>query len=182
MEKLIKRPFSVWITQVLLAVGILGAPLVFLTKIFKLFFYCSTNELEKCSYTTLILDLICNFLILGLIVLAFVGLQKQKLYGRWLGVIFLILIILFMVAESHYFQLVYNLIIMKKPLPNPPYDCWQRNLGSLEETYCGYKNYLDFWIRGFLDIFFPSSLLGLLAIHLGASQATNRFFGVETKR
>jgi hypothetical protein len=168
MENKTKRPVSVWITQILLAVGILLAPIFLIRQLFELFSCFLTNGLQQCLTLDRTINLIGGCLLFILVLLAFWGLQKRKQYGKWLGLLFLVLMMMAAITGSSYFQLIYRAIASGQALPAPPYDCWEKSAIAIEQEYCGYSSYLDLVLRSTLDILVPPGILGFLAIRLSS--------------
>ena len=79
METKVKRPPSVWITQILLVIFalIFLLPLILLVSGFPLWL--------------ILIGLLIDLAIVALCLAAFWGLAKRQMYGRWLGVSLLVL-------------------------------------------------------------------------------------------
>jgi hypothetical protein len=170
-DKFSKRPLSVWLTQALLFFTILQLSFSILLGLFA-----CLSQTVSCPPQLMASRFILAAGTAGILLIAFRGLQHRKRYGRWLGIIFLSIVVIGGVLNSRYFQLIYHSIIQAKSLPAPPYDCWEGGLMQVEQNYCGYSSYLDFAMRSSLDIIFPQILFGLLPMRLMLSRAAKSFF------
>ena len=86
MNRKVKRPPSVWITQVIFL--LFGLPLSLLLLSF--FLQASAGgKLLSTGFIILVLQMLTLLVILGI---AFWGLAKRKAYARWLGVVSLVLV------------------------------------------------------------------------------------------
>lgn len=175
-----RRPLSVWLTQAILFFGILQTPFLML---FGLSFCISQNKIQQClSQPQVLFALSIGTAMLVFLLVAFRGIQKRKLYGKWLGAIFLVVSMIASMGKSPYFQLLYASIAQGKPLPTPLYEWWVGDPGSSISYGYGYSSYLDLALRGALDILFPRILIGLLAVRLLSSRAAKSFFGPVEKQ
>jgi hypothetical protein len=173
MSEPVYRPPSVWITQVFLLFSLVFSAIALPISVLQCF---SSQPTLSCSSPPRIASFVITALTLILILLTYWGLQKRTLYGKWLGVIFLVIVMVVGIVKSPYFQIVSNSVTQGNPLPSPPYDCWQGSAANVEQSDCGYSSYLDLALRGTLAVLFPNILLGFLAIRLMSSRAARRFF------
>lgn len=174
MKEPVYRPPSVWITQALLlsylVIKLLPLPVA-------LFLCFSSKLIPSCLSTQSIVPLVGVFLGLSLIFLIFWGLQKRKHYGKWLAVSLLIGLMIPMISEGHLLRLVGRSIIQWRPLPTPPYLCWEPldPLDGNSQDSCGYSSYLGLAVLITSDVL-PAMLFGWLAARLLFSNAAKRFF------
>ncbi len=164
------RPTSVWVTQALLVVCIVSTILAIAAAIAACFF----TETSQCSSPSGQLQLL---LVLGLgmmMVTAFRGLQHRKAYGRWLGAIFLVLLMLGAIAANRSLQLLYGATVGGDMALKPPYGEWRRE-GLLYETYYGYSSYGQLLWQSLLNLGF-CLIPGWIATRLVWSRAVHQFF------
>lgn len=120
MSNEIRRPFSVWLTQLILFFWMLQLSLALPVA---LVFCVSRNEMQQCLSQPRSSSLMIGFILLPIVLFTFRGLQKRNPYGKWLSVVFLGIVTIGGIINSHYFQLVYSSLTQVKPLPAPPYVC-----------------------------------------------------------
>ena len=176
MKRRPPKPSSIWITQFLLAIGGTLPAIVFLSARMVELVSCLVHGALQCITASNLLDLAGSWIFLAWVLLAIWGLQKRTRYGKWLAIIFLLCAMVISMTRGSYFQLIYQAITSGMPLPTPPYDCWQSSAMKVEQDYCGYSSYVDLGLRTALDILFPASLLGFLAIRVRSGLAATRFF------
>ncbi|MBM0743316.1 hypothetical protein JOY44_17130 [Phormidium sp. CLA17] len=176
MERRPSKPSSIWITQFIVMMGILLSLIFIPVQLFGLVSHCLMPGVQNCFTVGKILDLAGSCILLGWLLLTIWGLQKRKLYGKWLAIAFLLFAVLVAITRSSYFQLIYRALTSGISLPAPPYDCWKGSVGEVEQRYCGYSSYVDLGLRGALDILFPASVLGFLASRVAFGHAAKRFF------
>ena len=87
MNEKVKRPPSVWITQVLLIIFALLFSLIWLNSL-RLF----AAPQSKASGGRFLIFTLIMLILLGMLSTAFWGLVKRRVYGRWLGIVSLIFI------------------------------------------------------------------------------------------
>ncbi|MFM7424337.1 MAG: hypothetical protein ACKO7W_04975 [Elainella sp.] len=168
------RPFSVWITQVLLFLGGLQMALSLLLALG----FCLVSDLQDCLASPRLTVFLAAMIGLGILWITFRGLQRRRSYGQWLAVGLLVLGMVNLIGDSPYFQLVYRSVSQGLPLPEPPYECWQNELGGVTQRSCGYSSYLELILLVSLDLL-PSSLAGILALRLAHGRAARQFFQPE---
>ncbi|MCM1984953.1 hypothetical protein [Lyngbya confervoides] len=170
---LVYRPPSVWITQFLLMVSLIG---LVISLIITLVLCFSANPPFGCPLSFLIGILMSRLLAIALNFLAFWGLQRRKRYGKWLAVSLLVAGMVVVIVESPYFNLLFHSITHWQPLPVPPYECWENSVGYSNERYfCGYENYQQLALRSISEAF-PALILGFLAVRLLYGEPARRFF------
>lgn len=179
MESTSKRPASVWLTQIITAIGITIGVVSIPNRLWALILCVLGTSPYGCSgmHTT---GLVRDIVIWGVLVVTFWGLQKRKLYGRKLGIGILVLMILVGVAESSYIQLLAAAIFQGHPLPSPPYECWNPRPGQFIQDSCGYVSYAELGFQVMMDLLFPGIPLAVLALKLATSSRANHFFGVRS--
>ncbi|MEE3717064.1 hypothetical protein V2H45_09935 [Tumidithrix elongata RA019] len=172
MNDPIYRPPSVWITQVLLVLCLISLAIALPIALFQ----CSSADPPfNCSSPLAIHALLTGFFTFVMLFLTFWGLQKRKRYGKWLAVSFLIGGMVTAIPKSPSLQLIYRSIVQWRPLPTPPYECWQKEPLSISSYSCGYSSYPELVIRIISEIL-PALLLGFLAFQLLYSPAAKLFF------
>jgi hypothetical protein len=170
------RPLSVWLTQAILLLGGLQMLVALLGAIS---FCVAAGELRDCFSPPRLTVFVAGLIVLGIAWVTFRGLQRRKHYGRWLAIGFLIVGMVSLIADSPYFQLIYQFVIQGIPLPAPPYECWHDTDG-LTQRSCGYSSYPDLLLRGSLDILLPNSVAMILVLRLLRGRAVRRFFADRT--
>lgn len=176
MNETAYRPPCVWITQALLvpllATYAIGLPIA-------LFLCLSSAQRQSCLSPNMIPSLMATVLAFTLFLLTFWGLQKRKRYGKWLAVSLLMGGTISAIAESHSLQLIYHSIIQWRPLPAPPYECWEKRdlitRFSNRRQFCGYSSYRELVGRIVSEVL-PALILGYLAVRLLYSRAAKNFF------
>lgn len=171
------RPLSVWITQAILVFGGTQMALSLLLAVGV----CAVSEFQACLSPSRLTVFMAAVIVLSIIWVTFRGLQRRRRYGQWLAVGFLLVAMVGLFRDSPYFQLVYRSVSQGIPLPSPPYECWQDELGGVTQTFCGYSSYSDLILRGGLDLL-PNSLVGLLALRLARGRSARQFFQPESER
>jgi hypothetical protein len=173
MKPSVDRPPSIWITQALLLLSIVT---LLLSLLLGLFQCVSANQTLSCSSSLLITQFVFAIVALLLLLLAFWGLQKGEMYGKWLAVIYLTNIVVVSIAKGDFFQIIYRSVSRWQPLPMPPYTCWEKKImfDNFSRS-CGYSNYSEMIIMIISD-FIAVSLIGFLITRLLYSNAAKQFF------
>jgi Heparan-alpha-glucosaminide N-acetyltransferase, catalytic len=169
----IYRPPSVWITQCFVMISGLSLILSIAVSLSR----CDIAPPPfNCSSPFLMRSLVINFIALAIVCVTFWGLQKRKHYGKWLGLMFLTLLIISIFAECEYLQLIYHSMLRLQPLPTPPYECWRPEAPfSNMSIFCGYSSYRELAWMSFQEAL-PLLFIGLLAVQLIFGSAAKRFF------
>jgi hypothetical protein len=177
MKPSVDRPPSIWITQALLLLSIVTLLLPLLLGLFQCF---SADQTLSCSSSLRITQFIFVLIALALLLLAFWGLQKGKIYGKWLAIIYLTNIVVVSIAKSDFFQIIYRSVSRWQPIPAPPYVCGEKQamFGNFKES-CGYSNYPEMILMIIADIL-PAALIVFLIARLLYSKAAKQFFRRST--
>jgi len=175
MKRSIGRPPSVWITQVLFLLSLIGFGVAFLGALFSCF---SGGPSPRCPASVTPTDVLTSLLVLVLAGLTFWRLQRRRRYGQWLAVTLLIAAMVVGVVESPLPRALGVLLLSLFPggggLPDPLLPCGHPFGGM---TYlCGHSSYPALAWRISADLL-PSLLLGVLAWRLLGSKAARQFFG-----
>lgn len=101
MSDLPRRPKTIWITQILLF--ILGVPLSFVALFGILRYVVALIDVETATGALqLYLSILLNIVLLLTVGLASWGLIRRRSYGRWLSVLFVLLLIAFSILGQVY--------------------------------------------------------------------------------
>jgi hypothetical protein len=173
MNPSVDRPPSIWITQAFLLLSIVSLLIPLLMGLFQCF---SAGQTLICLSSPRIVVLISTFVALSLLSLTFWGLQKGKLYGKWLAVIYLTSIVVVSIAKGDFFQIIYRSISRGQLIPAPPYECWEQKVmfGNFRRS-CGYSNYSQMILMIVGDIL-PALLIGLLIARILYGNKAKQFF------
>lgn len=173
MERSVGRPPSVWITQVLFLLSLLGFGVTVLGALLSCF---SGGSSTRCPASVTPTDVLTSLLVIVLAGLTFWGLQRRRRYGQWLGAVLLIAAMVVGVFESplpRALQVMLLSLLSGGGLPDPLQAC-NHPFGGM--TYlCGNASVPALGWRIISDLF-PSLLLGVLAARLLGSDAARRFF------
>jgi hypothetical protein len=177
MKRLIGRPPSVWITQVLFLLTLIGFGVAFLGALLSCF---SGGPSPRCPASVTPSDVLTSLLVIVLAGLTFWGLQTGRRYGQGLAVTLLIAAVVVGISDSPLPRAL-NVVLLSLlsllsgggGLPDPLQACGHPFGGM---TYlCGYSSYAALAWRVIADLL-PSLLLGVLAVRLLGSDAARRFF------
>ncbi len=174
MERSFGRPPSVWITQVLFLLSLLGFGVTLLGALLSCF---SGGSSTRCPASVTPTDVLTSLLVIVLAGLTFWGLQRRRRYGQGLGAILLIAAMVVGVFESPLPRALRVMLLSLLPggggLPDPLQAC-NHPFGVM--TYlCGHSSYPALAWRIIADLL-PALLLGVLAVRLLCSDAARRFF------
>lgn len=174
MKRLIGRPPSVWITQVLFLLTLIGFGVAFLGALFSCF---SGGPSPRCPASVTPSDVLTSLLVIVLAGLTFWGLQTGRRYGQGLAVTLLIAAVVVGISDSPLPRalnvLLLSLLSGGGGLPDPLLPCGHPFGGM---TYlCGFSSHAALAWRVIADLL-PSLLLGVLAVRLLCSDAARGFF------
>jgi hypothetical protein len=174
MKRSVGRPPSVWITQVLFLLSLLGFGVAFLGALLSCF---SAGSSPRCPASVTPTDVLSSLLAIVLAGLTFRGLQRRRRYGQWLAASLLIAAMVVGVFESPLPGALRVMLSSLLPdgggLPDPLLPCGHLFGGM---TYlCGHSSVPALAWRIIADLL-PSLLLGVLAVRLLGSDAAIRFF------
>jgi hypothetical protein len=174
MKRSVARPPSVWISQVLFLLSLIGFGVAFLGALLSCI---SGGPSPRCPASVTPTDVLTSLLVIVLAGLTFWGLQKGRRYGQWLGAILLIAAVVVGLSDSPLPRAL-NVVLLSLlsgggGLPDPLLPCGHPFGGM---TYlCGHSSYLALAWRVIADLL-PTLLLGVLAVRLLGSDAARRFF------
>ncbi len=174
MKRSVARPPSVWISQVLFLLSLIGFGVAFLGALLSCF---SGGPSPRCPASVTPTDVLTSLLVIVLAGLTFWGLQTGRRYGQWLAVTLLIAAVVVGISDSPLPRAL-NVVLLSLlsgggGLPDPLQACGHPFGGM---TYlCGYSSYAALAWRVIADLL-PSLLLGVLAVRLLRSDAARRFF------
>ena len=174
MERSFGRPPSVWISQVLFLLSLLGFGVTVLGALLSCF---SVGSSTRCPASVTPTDVLTSFLVIVLAGLTFWGLQRRRRYGQRLGAILLIAAMVVGVSESPLPRALHVMLLSLLSggggLPDPFQAC-NHPFGGM--TYlCGNASVPALGWRIISDLL-PTILLGVLAVRLLFSEAARRFF------
>src|ERR1051326_4479988 len=146
MDEKVRRPPSVWVTQVLLVIFVL----LFLSLLFDPLLFSTVPLKELVLKARFLIFVLVMFLLLAMLIAAFWGLARRRIYGKWFGIVSLIFI--------------WGLIIYTQLFP--PQGPYQRH---------EYNNAAQV-VGAFLSLSLIHALFLILILRLAFSKKVNRFF------
>ena len=153
MENSMKRPVSVWIAQILILISGLPFSFIALLSVLSDSIFLKQAGPTAFSLFAVVLFAILKLALVSVYIFAFWGLAKRKEYGRWLAIIWLVLIIGLSVVGQIF-----------------------RTSGPME--YYKYENSAQL-LGGFLASALIYGLLGLLLYKLAFCSNVKAFFQAE---
>jgi hypothetical protein len=165
----VKRPLSVWVTQILVLFTLIPGIGLTILHVFSCFLPIGVS-LCWSAKGLIEIGLASGFLIM--LALALWGLQKRKKYGKWFGVIVLTIMAVGLILRSEYVQVISRSLLFGQPLPPPPYYGWK---GLMEPYSYGYSSYSDLVTKAAFEII-SRILFVLLIINLAFAKSVQRFF------
>lgn len=170
MKRSVGRPPSVWITQVLFLLSLIGFGVTVLGALLSC---SSTGSSPRCPASVTPADVLTSLLVIVLAGLTVWGLQRRRRYGQRLGAILLIAAMVVGVFESPLPRALHVMLLSGGGLPDPLQAC-THPFGGM--TYlCGHSSYPALAWRVIADLL-PTLLMGVLAVRLLGSDAARRFF------
>ena len=151
MDEKVSRPPSVWVTQTLLVIFVL----LFLSLLFDPLLLSTVPLKELVFKARFLIFVLVMFVLLAMLITAFWGLARRRIYGKWFGIVSLIFI--------------WGLIIYTELFPpQGPYKRYE------------YNNAVQ--VAGaFLSLSLIHALFLILILRLAFSKKVNRFFQSKAK-
>jgi hypothetical protein len=176
-------PLSLRITRFLLWCGLIGNALTYLLGSILVLFGQGSSENSMSRDPALIARVLIGAVItIGLMGLALRGIQQRKPYGRWLSVIFLVILVTAPIDElkdSRALQIVFTALMQGQLPPAEGKLTDDSDFITLGNSYLLYRGYPNLALNAFVDALSAFALMvlpGFLTIRLIFSQAVKRFF------
>ncbi|UBF25078.1 hypothetical protein K9N68_26105 [Kovacikia minuta CCNUW1] len=164
----VKRPLSVWITQILVLFTLIPGIGLTILHLFECFLPMTATV---CWSPQGAIEILSANTFLLMLVLTFWGLQKRKQYGKWLGIIVLTVLTIALLLRSEYLQVIYRFILFGQQIPPPPYYGWK----GLAASYSyGYSSYSDLATKVLFELLVRGSLI-LVMVNLAIGKSVQRF-------